>query len=502
MNARNITTVTPDRSPGAAGSDRVPDSRRRRPMSATPENTESTFDRWTTITQRFCEGSLSESELESWRSDQLVRVLHHMKERSVMYRTRLAEVDAGRVRVQSLPSLPFTTKADLREWGWDALCGGPADALVYYETTGTTGPSTPCPRSTLDVQHSNAHIAAAWRRTLSDTTSWVERPVVALMGPAELYAFADTFSAVCHELEICHVKLWPESPRVGYRKALQLLRDLEVSVVVCPPAVCLNLAKAALQHGYDLARDFRIKAFFVLGEVCTPQFAANVRSLWGADVLPALYGSQECYAIAFGCSEGRLHMAETNFVTEVLDPSDQTSVGTSGTGELVLTMLLDGIKPLLRYRTGDLVSLGEQICSCGSPGRLVSVLGRLDDGLTLNGEEWSPAQLESAVLADVTGCLGYQLVVDTCEGKDSLVVRLAVTTRSPELIADLCDGVCARLAPTGALVRVEIVDDLDPITCTGAYVSWKAARIEDLRHRDDDSKRAARRSAALHDVSR
>jgi phenylacetate-coenzyme A ligase PaaK-like adenylate-forming protein len=456
---------------------------------------------WDEVTSRFCAGELAEEALHHWQQSQLRAVVSHMTARSVFYRERLGGLVPGSVSRETLPTLPFTTKQDLRAAQWDIACGTVADARVYYETTGTTGPTTPCPRSELDMRASNAHVIAAWQRALP-LVSPRRRPVVALMGPAELYAFADTFSAVCAELGLCHAKLWPESPRVGFRKAIRLLRELRVNIVVCAPALCLSLARAALDLGYDPRHDFGIDAFFVLGEICTPEFGANVRSLWGAQVIPALYGSQECYSLAVGCPRGRLHMAETNYVTEVIDPGTLESQGASGHGELVVTMLLDGIKPLLRFRTGDLVSLGERRCECGSPGRVIEVLGRADDTVRIGAIRQSPRDLESAVLAEVSSCLGYQLVVGHQAGEDTLTVRLLLRAGRDPAAGHIRAAVHRRLAHLGIPVTVETVAAIDPITSTGAYVSWKAARIEDRRVPEDDTRRAARQAAQRHDITK
>jgi phenylacetate-CoA ligase len=326
-------------------------------------------------------------------------------------------------------------------------------------------------------------------------------PTVALMGPSELYAFGDTFGDVAARIGAAHVKLWPESPRVGFAKALRLLRELAVEVVVCAPALCLNLARAARHHGYDVRRDFGVRLFGVLGEICTPELAANVTSVWGAAVCPTLYGSQEAHAIATGCRNGRLHVSQLNYLVEVLDPDTGAVRGEHGTGELCLTMLISGIKPLVRYRTGDLVSVrpGEG-CGCGLAGDVVDVLGRVGDRVRIGSLACQPAELESQVLRGLRGCLGYQVVVGP-DG-DALTVRLDLL---PELAGDVaaaCESVRRRLSAwLGVPVRVEPDDRLDPITNTGAFVSWKTARIADRRVPADAAVLAARRAAAAHLVT-
>lgn len=441
---------------------------------------------------RYRHGALSEPDRRRWAAARLTAVLDHVAARSEFYRARFAGVDLAAVTPDDLGALPFTTKDDLRAAMFSVLSGTVDEAAVYYETTGTTGASTPCPRSADEIALSNVHVADSWRQLF--TERFGERmPTVALMGPSELYAFGDTFGEVAQDLGACHVKLWPESTRVGFTKALQLLSGLRAQVVVCAPALCLSLADAALRHGYDLRRDFDIRLFLVLGEICTPQFAANVASVWGAETLPTLYGSQEAHAIGTGCTRGRLHLSEPNYVVELLDPDTGRVVGRTGRGELCLTMLTPGIKPLVRYRTGDLVDVATERCPCGRPGAVIDVVGRAADRISLGGAHLRPDEIEAAVLEGVTGCLGYQVVVGrAADGADEVAVRLHLR---PELcdVASVRTGVADRLgALTGAAVTVTVEGGLDPVTTTGAYVSWKAARIQDDRAAPDPATLVAR----------
>ncbi|MET8154469.1 phenylacetate--CoA ligase family protein [Actinoplanes sp. NPDC049668] len=453
------------------------------------------FDRYQTA-------ELTAEDWSQWRRGRLRTTLRHVRDRSPFYGRHLAGIDVDSITPDTLDRLPFTTKDDLRREMFDALSGGPAQALMYYETTGTTGASTPCPRDAKDVKTSNIHVEWAWRRMFEHYFG-ARRPVVGLMGPSELYAFGDTFGDVAQRLDACHVKIWPESPRVGFRKALRLLRELEVEVVVAAPALCLNLAKAALQNGLDPARDFSVKLFCTLGEICTPAFGENVRSIWGADVRPALYGSQEALSIGTGCTHDRLHISQPNYLVEVLDPDTSASLGGYGTGELCLTMLIDGIKPLIRYRTGDLVIVSPNACGCGGPGDVVEVLGRVADRVRIGANGYRPAQIESSVLGGLTGCLGYQVVIDAdADGGDRLTVHLDLRTPDGEEAARLGAETAARLSEHfGVPARVDVTTELDPITNTGAFVSWKAARIRDNRVTGDADAEAARAVATAHRVT-
>lgn len=455
--------------------------------------------RWDATIHRYYAGEMSPESWRRWQQERLRSVVAYVQRNAPFYADHLRHVDPAELSLATLDTLPTTSKQDLRLAQQGVLSAPMSQAAVYYETTGTTGSPTPCPRSPLDMEISNVHVTESWRRVIRERFSETN-PMVGFMGPAELYAFGDTFGDVTRDLGIPHVKIWPESPRVGFRKALRLLRELNVEIVVCAPALTLNLARAAIHNGFDPATDFGLKLFFVLGEVCTDEFARNVHSVWQADVLPTLYGSQEALAIATGCDRRRMHLSKPNYIAEVLDPETGRSRGQQGEGELCLTMLGEGIKPLIRYRTADYVRLGVDPCECGHPGEVVEVLGRVADGIQLGTANMQPAQIESIVLAGVDKCLGYQVVItDPRDGRDQVVVKLSVPPRAAT--GDLAAPIRQRFAEIGVDASVEIEPDLDPITNTGAYVSWKAARIKDERVPDDPLVESARQNAQGHVVT-
>ncbi|MEU2704315.1 MULTISPECIES: phenylacetate--CoA ligase family protein [Micromonospora] len=444
----------------------------------------------------FYDRTLTAEQLGDWRDRQLRRVLDQVGTGSPFYARHLAGIDLSTITPATLDRLPFTTKAHLREEMLDVLSRPLAEAVFFYETTGTTGPATPCPRDGREVVASNAHVTESWasifRHHFGD-----HAPRVGLMGPTEVHSFGDTLGDVARNTGAMNAKIWPYSPVIGFAKALQLMRDLELEVICCTPGVALMLAKAAEHHGYRLREDFAVELLFVTGEMCTPALAHNLESVWGADVYNILYGSQEAFVIATACRNKRMHLSQTNYLIEVVDPETGSSHGPRGTGELTVTMLVDGVKPLIRYRTGDAVVVGASDCDCEMPGDLVQIVGRTLDRIDLGGQRRTAGQIESAVLTGVTGSAGYQVVIDhDPAGGDRLTVRLELLKDLVDDPAAVADGVRRRAAAAlGVPVEVELSDGLDPIVSTGAFVSWKAARIVDRRVADDHETRVARRMA-------
>ncbi|AZD02458.1 phenylacetate--CoA ligase family protein [Pseudomonas chlororaphis] len=428
---------------------------------------------WLEDVDAYLDGRTTPQELEAKGQLRAREVLQYVQERSTFYARHLRSQLGGPSALPALDGIPFTTKEDLRAVG-RSVCSLPFEQIaVYYETTGTTGAPTPCPRAAIDVDTSGAYVQKAVS-DLYQSTFGTTDALTAIMGPSELYAFGDTYGEVCRNLGIPYVRLWPESPRVGLVKAAQLINDLGVRSLICSPAVALALARLYVSQGID-PRATAVGQIMVLGELCTPQMLSNIARVWNAHCTHGLYGSQEAHAVATGCANGNLHFSETNYLAEILPvPGMEGDIG-----ELCLTMLVPGAKPLIRYRTGDLARLhAAEECGCGNRSRCLRVFGRVSDVMTLAGRQVLPALIESAVLAAAEWVSGYEVRICTAsDGSDHVEVSM-VAGIGERSLAQVQEQMAGHF---GTSVQLQLEQSLDPRTETGAYISWKHARIRDQR---------------------
>jgi len=385
------------------------------------------------------------------------------------------------IGLDNLSSLPFTTKDDLRDSMLDILSGDLSEAIFYYETTGTTGPATPCPRDKKESYASNKQLTMAWRDVLNKVFQ-NEKTVVGIMGPTEAHSFGDTLGDVCYQLNVCNAKIWPHSPVLGFNKTLQLMRDLKIGVVASSPGLLLSLAKQAERAGFNTRRDFSLRAFMMSGELCTLALKQNLHSLWGAEAFNSLYGSQESLVIGATDARDRLMPHRVNYIFEVLDPETGEPRDGYGMGELCVTLLIDGVKPLIRYRTGDLVEIAETGDTEFAHKYRMFIVGRVKDRLMLNGKGFTASEIETALLDGVELCLGYQLVISNTSGQDSVIARLEMSRYFDGDRRSLGLAVQERLRTRlGVEATAMLVDDLDEHVNLGGWFSWKESRIIDRR---------------------
>jgi phenylacetate-CoA ligase len=145
-------------------------------------------------------------------------------------------------------------------------------------------------------------------------------------------------------------------------------------------------------------------------------------------------GATEVGAWAFDCGlgEGAIHLNETEFIFEVIDPDSGEQLPEGRRGELVITNLGRFGMPVLRYRTGDLVELTSAPCGCGRQMARIKggVLGRADDMMIVRGVNVYPSTIDNLVRG-VPGVVEYEVEVRRLGELDQLVVTVESANEHP-----------------------------------------------------------------------
>src|SRR5262249_49940639 len=133
-----------------------------------------------------------------------------------------------------------------------------------------------------------------------------------------------------------------------------------------------------------------------------PSTRARIESLWCGASIVDHHGMTEVGPVSYSCPKqpGVLHVIESSFIAEVIDPESAKAVEPGSSGELVLTNLGRTGSPLLRYRTGDVVQAAKEApCECGSYEIALEggILGRTDDMVVVRGVNVYPSAIEQIV---------------------------------------------------------------------------------------------------------
>ncbi len=184
---------------------------------------------------------------------------------------------------------------------------------------------------------------------------------------------------------------------------LQAIFDNQITVLCCTPTYAQHLGTVARERGVELGKS-SVRLLVVAGEGggSIPATRARLEELWpGAKVFDH-HGMTEVGPVTYQCpaQPGVLHVLESAYLAEVIDPQTGVAVIPGTVGELVLTTLDRVGSPLLRYRTGDLVKpRASVVCGCGRHDLALEggILGRSDDMVVVRGVNVYPSFVEEIV---------------------------------------------------------------------------------------------------------
>ena len=433
--------------------------------------------------QLYWDKAIETQSRAAWRANSLNSLKQHLAfayENSPFYR---GSFDAAKVHPGDLKSLddlrrfPFIDKTTLRDRQlarppFSDICAVSERDIVYISaSSGSTGVPTASPF------------------TAQDFEDWIDYEARQFwssgLRPEDRYCHSLNFSLfVGGPCVLGAQKLGALSIHAGTvpsERLLAILQQFQATAIWTTPSYAWHLGETAINTGIDPKKDLAVKRILVAGEPggSIPETRRRIEELWGASVYD-YYGLSDIFGSCAGMCEEKhgLHWAEDHIHVEVIDPKTLEPVRLGERGELVLTTLKKAARPMVRFRTGDIVSFTDEPCPCGRTSiRMLGVHGRLDDMLIIKGVNLFPSDVEKIVRDDRELTGEYRLVVDRLDHLDRLTIEVEYVRGFNGKPEDLAHRVAHRLK---ALVGVSaLVSVLAPDTLPRA--THKAKRVEDRR---------------------
>jgi phenylacetate-CoA ligase len=409
-----------------------------------------------TIASMLCGRHWSREQTLAFRNRRLRRLVAHAY-RNVPYYRRLMDrngIAPGDVRtVDDLKAFPMTAKNDLRAAPLqDILTQGlNPEHMVAVRTSGCSGEPFTIRRTWVEQytmllfplrakRYAGAHI-----RDKGAAVVYL-RPGRGMGDPI--------YKRVAKAFGFCRQRYVDCCRQPG--EMLQALREFRPDVLAGYASTLALIAEAATEHD---RRCIRPRLIFSGSEVLTEAMRRLISDTFGAGVHNH-YGAHEVGLIAWECREtGQFHTCDDSVIVEVLKDGRPAAVGEEG--EVVVTNLHFCGMPFIRYRLGDIVTMGPETCRCGEPfGALRQVRGRaLEHFLLPDGRLIHPYSVVSILNRTAAWCWRFQLVQ---ERPDSITLS-AVPSRQPgpAEIAQLHESVKAVLGPEVEF-HIALVPEIKP----------------------------------------
>lgn len=372
----------------------------------------------------------SQADIVALQEKKLQEVLAYVNEHSAFYKRLFKEhnINVSAIKTLSdLTKLPTTCKDDLQRDN-DAFRCVPKSAIVdYASTSGTLG--TPVTFGLTD----NDLNRLAYNEAISLACAGIKKgDVVQLMTTIDRRFMAGlAYFLGVRQLGASIVRVGAGIPELQWDS----IRLYEPTYLIAVPSFLLKMIAYAEKNGIDYEVS-SVKGVVCIGESLRNQdfsntlLAEKIAEKWKGIKLYSTYASTEMSTTFTECEyqQGGHHHPEL-IITEVLDDAGNR-VGENESGELTITTLGVEAMPLVRFRTGDIVTMHTGTCACGrNTARVSPVLGRKQQMIKYKGTTLYPPVLMD-LLTNFEEIDNYIIEISTNSIlTDEILIRIG--TRTP-----------------------------------------------------------------------
>lgn len=313
----------------------------------------------------------SEEELRRLQCEKLKVIIRHSYENVPYYRRIFKGLSLSPEDfkdVSDLRKLPFISKKDVKKNPEDFLSVNARRFLLRKVfTSGTTGSPLRLYRDLYSINFENAIVERQrrWTGLNSNSRKVILRssPVVPSRIKVPPFWRYDLFQ---NALFISAYHLSEENAFHYFKK----IREYKPVLLETVPSAGYLMAKLFNLKG--LRVDF--KYIFTSSEVLMPHQKEFMEAQFGAKIFDH-YGTAERVSAIGMCEKGNYHIYPEYAITELVPLEEK-----KGAFEITGTTLNNFAMPLLRYKTGDIVTVSSDRCPCGRDfQRIESIDGRKTD---------------------------------------------------------------------------------------------------------------------------
>ena len=336
----------------------------------------------------------SQADIIALQERKLREVLAYVNEHSQFYKQLFEQHHIRIEDIKTLPDLrklPTTCKDDLQRNN-DAFRCVPKSAIVdYASTSGTLGTPVTFGLTDKDLER------LAYNEAISLACAGIKKgDVVQLMTTIDRRFMAGlAYFLGIRKLGASIIRVGAGIPELQWDS----IRAYEPKYLIAVPSFLLKMIEYAEKNGIDYLSS-SVKGVVCIGEALRNQdftptlLTQKITEKWKGLQLYSTYASTEMSTTFTECEyqQGGHHHPEL-IITEVLD-DEGNPVPDGQSGELTITTLDVEAMPLVRFRTGDIVTMHTTTCKCGrNTARVSPVLGRKQQMIKYKGTTLYPPVL-------------------------------------------------------------------------------------------------------------
>ena len=356
----------------------------------------------------------SSQDIRDLQRERLHNLTRHAFQNTKFYRDRFEQYgfnpdDSADDLFEQLCKLPPLTKSEIQTSAMSMISNGlDHSKLIKNQTGGSTGEPI---RFYLDKNRYEARIAGMHRHDKWAGLEIGHRSAYVWGAPQDKPS--NSWKAKLRN-RLLGGQIWLDTSNITDEKIrdfVDQLKKFRPEVVVAYANAILMLARFCEENNIAA---YQPKSIITSAELLTQEGRQTIERVFGCKVFNR-YGCREFSVIGSECdAHDGLHLMSEGLLVEV----DQNTLDADGSGDLLVTDLLNTAMPMIRYRIGDRGQLMTGDCECGRGlPRLKSVDGRVTDFLVGTSGQLVSGVFLATYLAAQRPSLGRVQIVQEDKGQ-------------------------------------------------------------------------------------
>lgn len=281
---------------------------------------------------------------------------------------------------ETLDMLPICTKDDLLTYTDMNIDRFLAEAVLFSETSGSTGSPLPTPRNQIDLQWNILNHISAYKNHLSPG---IDR--IAIIHPSILSPFVEASALALHKLSIGYIRVYPIPGICDYQRIYDVFKRYKITSIMTTPTIAYRILYEIKKIGNGELPSL-INHVLLTGEVISKENIYNMNSIVGNNYAtkPFVYGSSETAVLMYGIEDSTYKPFINDFVFEIDPIVGLNHIENEITGTLIVSWLRNGLLPIIRYNTEDIFHI---IINGGGEDTIFEYIGRSNDNDVMRKRE-------------------------------------------------------------------------------------------------------------------
>jgi len=394
-------------------------------------------------------------KIRQYQWQKLKALLNHAYKNVPFYQKRFKQIGATPEDIKSFEDfakLPFLTKKDIRENFSDiCACNLSKRDFIRMNTGGSTGEPLIFYVDRRRIGYDRAAHLRARRWWGIDIG---EKEIVLWGSPIEL-STQDKLKDIRDWLFNTRLLSAFKMSEAMMFKYAKIIKKYKPKHIFGYPSSIYLFSQFLKKHNIDLS-DIGIKVIFVTADMLYDFQRKTIQETFQCPVANG-YGGRDSGFIAHECPAGSMHITEDIYV-EFINTNKPVEPGERG--EIIVTHLDNYIMPFIRYRTGDVASPENKICTCkrGSP-LMSNIEGRTTDFIITPSGKIMHALSLIYILRDLEGIEAFKIIQ---KKKDYLIIKIVKNQKFTAKTQNKIKDEIIKTMESPVHIEIQFVNEIEP----------------------------------------